>query len=337
MKIDILASPHFTNFNVEAKRGPHNTGGGMSVLVDSVRACLMNRYEVNICTSVSQLTGRICIVETCFFLSNIQEEDYLQAVKKRIECLKITSEKENIFVVLFCAEMSFHRLRPWAQRMLLDFIDAFMVTDPYIYELLRSINVTPTGYLCDAINPDLFRPAEKELSVIAVGALKYIKNVDFIFQVFQQLEGKLNRIYMGSAVLWGKDKRLEDQGLVKNVEVCTEEYYPNASSVEVAYQCAHAAFAVNDTWHDCSSRSNEELLLAGVISLGGMHPLFRPRPGFFGLRTPEACVDKMAELTNDFTALPDPSHSEASRQWALEYVSTNRFMTQFESIVRLAI
>ena len=337
MKIDILASPHFTNFSVESKRGPHNSGGGMSVLIDAIRSCLMDRYVVNVCTSLSQLSGKICIVETCFFTSNIEDEDFLGAVKSRIEQLRTKREKEGIFVVLLCAEMTFHRLRPEAQRLLLKSLDAFMVTDPYIYELLRAIEVTPTGYLCDAINPDLFRPAEKELSVIAVGALKHIKNADYIFEVFQQLEGKMKRIYMGSAALWGADQRPEDQNLVEKVEACTEEYYPNASSVEVAYRCAPAAFAVNDTWHDCSSRSNEELLLAGVISLGGMHPLFRPRPGFFGLRTPEACVEKIAALTNGFTELPDPSLFEESRHWALEHVSTNRFVKQFESIVRLAV
>ena len=73
--------------------------------------------------------------------------------------------------------------------------------------------------------------------------------------------------------------------------------------------------------------------MSGVISIHGQHPLFDPRPGF-RVKTPEEAVAKIAELTNDFTELPDPPLHQASRDWALEHVSTQTFMTQFEKLMR---
>ena len=332
MTIDLLVSPHFANFSVEAKRGPHNSGGGMSVFVNAIRASLGHRYKVNLCTDMSQLTAPICMVESCFFITNIVNEEYNKGVARKLEEMKKIKEAGTV-VIYLCAEMSFIRLLPHQQEMLLEAVSAFTVTCPYLWDLLSTINVVPMGYLCDSIDPDLFRPSVKDLSIVAVGALKHIKNVEFVFETYKLLEGKVRRVYMGSAELWGADKPIADKGLVEKVKACTEEYYANASSVDVAYHNAHVSFAVNDTWHDCSSRSNEELLMSGVISIHGNHPLFEGRPGF-KVDTPEDVVDTISDLTNDFTSLPDPSLYKASRDWALNNVSKTGFVAEFDTLLR---
>ena len=157
--------------------------------------------------------------------------------------------------------------------------------------------------------------------------------MDWIIEVYALLEGKIKRTYFGSAALWSSENRLEDITLIPKIEEVTEAYYPSASPVEVAYYNSKAAFSVNDTWHDCSSRSNEELLMSGVISIYGEHPLFDPRPGF-RVKTPEEAVQKIEELTDNFTELPDPKLHENSRNWALKNVSTQTFRAQFENLMR---
>ena len=335
MVIDMLTIFHFHNLNMMAPRGHQNAGGGMACLMNAAKAALSSRYKVNTCLKISELQSNIVLLDALFIPNRIIENKNLEEVTRLgiEELKKDRADHPNRKYLLWCAEITLLRLLPRVRQELIELVDGIAVNDPYIENIFRAINVTPTGYLCDCIDPNIFHPAEKDMTVTAVGGLKHIKNIDWIIEVYKRLEGKMKRTYLGSASLWSHGNRLEDAALIPQIEAVTEEYHPNASPVEVAYHNAHAAFAVNDTWHDCSSRANEELLMSGVISIHGQHPLFDPRPGF-RVKTPEEALNKIAELTKDFTELPDPKLHQASRNWALKNVSTQTFMKQFENIMR---
>ena len=332
MNIDILTISEFASLNIMAPRGHQQSGGGMACLMNAAKAALSDRYRVTICTDFSELQGDIVIVDALYITNNfIEGLDAAEIIAINLAALeKDRATHPNRKYLLWCAEKTVCRILPFVRERLFECVDCLLVTDPYIYNLFRAINVVPIGYLCDAIDPDLFRPAKKELVVTAVGALKHIKNVDWILEVYKRLEGKIKRMYLGSAALWSKENREEDARLLPKIKAVTDEYHPNASPIEVAYHNSYAAFAVNNTWHDCSSRANEELLASGVISIHGEHDLFTPRPGFT-VKTPEEAVAKIAELTNDFTELPDPALHEASRTWALKHVAVRRFQHQFQT------
>jgi len=333
MVINILTLSQFLNFDIQARRGHQNAGGGMSSLMNAAESVLSNRYKVRFVTDISQLTSDFVIVDATFFsrLSSEGSFQYEELIREFTASKHANPERKFL---LWCAEKTLLRIPQVVRKEILSCIDALAVTCPYIENLFKAINVVPIGLLCDCINPDVFRPAEKELSVIAVGALKHSKNIDWILEIYERLEGKgIQRIYLGSAALWSSENRMEDQVLIEKIQTVTDTYIPNASIVEVAYYNAHAAFAVNNTWHDCSSRANEELLMSGVISLHGEHPLFNGRPGF-KVKTPQDAVEKISELTQGFTQLPDPTLHKESREWALANVSEEIFLEQFEKLVR---
>ena len=338
MTINILTTPFFCNLNIQAQRGHRNSGGGMSCLMNAAYTALSSQYKTHLCTEIADCEGDFVLLDLLFVTNRTipgkNTDEVTQQSMAELEADK--SENKSRKYILWCAEKTLLRLRSPIRKRLIALVENVLVTDPYITNLFKAINVYPAGYLCDAIDPDLFRLAEKEMTVTAVGALKYIKNIDWIIEVFKLLEGKMKRAYFGGASLWSTEKRLEDLALIPKIKRVTEVYYPNSSPIEVAYHNARAAFAVNDTWHDCSSRANEELLMSGVISIHGQHPLFDRRPGF-RVRTPEEAVAKIAELTNNFTELPDPALHKASREWALKNVSTTRFLAQFESVVRCSL
>lgn len=338
MQIDILCAPNFTTLNIEAERGHKNAGGGMACLINSIRACLLTKWDVNICTDISEVKAPVVIIDACWFsLPHIQDKTKIESEKERMnKYFEWRSANPESSSVLLCAEKTIFRWLPSTRKSLVENVNALGVTCPYLWDLLKTNDIVPTLYLCDAINPDLFRPAKKEMTVTAVGALKYIKNIDFICDVFERLEGKMHRTYLGSAELWGHDKPIADRGLADKVKQCTEQHIPNASPVEVAYRNSTAAFAINDTWHDCSSRSNEELLMSGVISIHGQHPLFQDRPGFT-VKNPEEAVAIIAELTNNFQELPPPKLHQEARDWAVEHASTDTFVRQFETLIRMFI
>lgn len=333
MNIDFLVATQFMNFRIDMPRGQKRSGGGMSVLVNAIQSCLNERYRINLIDDTSAINAPLCLTETCFFVSNIIEKDYLGGLERRLEEFEARKKEMNFKSVLICAEMSLIRMLPKHREKLLNSIDALYVTDPYLMDLLSAINLIPNGYLCDCIDPDLFYPREKEMLVTAVGGLKHIKNIDWILEVFQQLKGKVETLYMGSSQLWSHEQRDEDMELIPKIKEVADTYIANGSSVDVAYHDGRAAFAVNDTWHDCSSRANEELLMSGVISVHGQHPLFRNRPGFT-VRTPDEAVEVIRALTEDYTTLPDPKYGNESREWALKNVSKSKFVEQFENVMR---
>lgn len=333
MNIDFLVATQFMNFRIDAPRSPRRSGGGMSVLVNAIQSCLSDRYRINVIDDIADIDSDFCLTETCFFVSNIKESDYVGALDRRLEDFEALKREKNFRSVLICAEMSLVRMLPKHREKLLESIDAIYVTDPYLMSILRTINIIPNGYMCDCIDPDLFYPREKELIVTAVGGLKYAKNVEWIIDVFRKLHGKIKTMYMGSSVLWSHEQREEDMSLIPKIKNVTDKYIANGSSVEVAYWNGRASFAVNDTWHDCSSRANEELLMSGVISVHGKHPLFWKRPGF-KVTTPDEAVEIIRTLTENYTKLPDPDLNKASHDWALENVSKYKFIEQFENMVR---
>lgn len=334
MVIDLFTNERFSGLNILAQRGHENSGGGMACLMNVYKAYLSDTYKVRVCHEVEDLRSDLCVVDVCSIPFSTKSRGYRETTERRAdEFLSHRENNPNSTKILMCAEKTLLRLLPETRKKLLQSADAIVVTCPYLWDLFKTIGIVPTSFLCDGIDDDIFRPAPKEMSVVGVGGLKYIKNIDFIHKAFMMLKGKIKRIYMGSAELWGDDGRKEDRDLLPKIQACTDAYYPNASPVQVAYIVNHAAFAINDTWHDCSSRANEEQLLAGVISIHGNHPLFNGRPGFH-VDTPEEAVAKIAELTSDFTQMPDPKLHEDARQWALKNVSKDVFKQQFEEVMR---
>ena len=299
----------------------------MATILNSAKATLSQFHKVEWCVDMRSLEGDIVLLDAVAIDRYGNTGDVLNQLAED------QTRHPNRKYILWGIEKTMLRLRPEHRDWLLGIVDIFVVSTPYLYDLLDAINVTPYGYLCDCVCSNLFRPRQKELSVTAVGALKHIKNVDFVVDVFQLLEGKIKRMYFGSSELWSNENRVEDAKLTDRIKRVTEYYSPNASLVEVAYFDGQAAIAVNDTWHDTSSRSNEELLMAGAISVHGPHEMFSVRPGFT-VKTPQEAVDVIEELTEGFTGLPDPTLHEESRNWALEHLSADTFMRQFNNIMR---
>ena len=335
MDIDLLSAPEYRNpdhslnvFNIEKHRNSKNSGGGMACVMDAWIATLSTRYRVNVCNSVDQLSSKICLIEPIWFTSANHHNSY--PPDEKVNQIK----NHSAIKVLTAVEITPLRWIGRIREQILKSIDAFTVNCPYLWQTFNMVGMTPTAYLCDAIDENLFRPGIKEMSVIAVGALKHVKNAGMILDVFEGLQGCLKRIYMGSDQMWSAEQRKEDRVLSDKVQYCTDEYYPYASPVEVAYQLAHASFSINTTVHDCSSRSNEEKQMSGIVSIGGLHPLFEGRPGFHGLRSVPEFIDKIRELSNGFQDLPPTKLQEDARKWALKYVSQSAFLNQFEILLR---
>lgn len=336
MKIDYLVPDVFTDFDLQSIR---NAGGGMAPNINARFNALRRYYDVRLITDIDAIESDFCLVESLWFSMSRDwgkekphwtQTELRDRHAKRMEAFY----KTDCVKVVTCCELELLRIPWWSRAKVIHYPAGVVVNVPYLWDILKAVDIMPIGYLCDAVDEHLFKPAKKEMSVVAVGGLKHIKNPYLIFEVFEKLAGTgMKRIYIGSAAIWSKENRKEDEALVPHIKACTDEWIKNASYVDTAYHMSRAGITINDTWHDVSSRTNQEMLMAGVISVGGMHPLFEGRPGIHGLRTADEYVDAIREITKGFTEIP-AEMGKAGRAWALKNVATDVFLDQFNTILR---
>lgn len=331
MIIDYLVPKMYTKFDLEATR---SAGGGMQPNINARKTALESRYKVNLVSEIDTLKSEFCLVECLWFAQewkkDVSPEKLATTYAERIDAFCKTKSTK----VVVCSELQIARLHWWVRAKIKHFPAGLVVNDRCLWDITVALDITPIGYLCDAIDPYLFKPGKKELSVIALGGLKHIKNPYLIFEVFRKLEGTgIKRIFIGSAGIWSNEKRPEDIRLEKEIKACTDLWIPNASYIDTAYHLSSGAIAINDTWHDISSRSNQEQLMSGLVSIGGKHPLFENRPGIHGLETADDFIAAIQVLTDNYTQIPYKA-CQKSRDWALKHVSTDMFLQQFDQILR---
>ena len=333
MKIDYLIPDMYIDFDIES---PRNAGGGMIPNIHTRANVLRERYDVRLIHTPEQIESDFCLIESLWFsLGRDWEHGLTPAEMKakhasRLDALFETPAKK----VVTCCELEIARIPWWSRAKLKHYPLGIVVNMPYLWNICKAIGITPIGYLGDAIDPYLFKPAKKEMSVVAVGALKHIKNPYLLFEVFEKLKDTgMKRIYIGSAQIWSNESRPEDMVLSKQLQGVVDVWIQNASYLDTAYHLSTAGIGINDTWHDVSSRTHQEMLMAGVISIGGRHSVFVDRPGIHGLKTADAFVAAIREITNDFSEIPSDL-GQAHRQWALENVSTDTFNEQFSTLLR---
>ena len=331
MNIDYLVPQMYTEFDMEAQR---NSGGGMMPNINARKTALESRYKVNVIGSIEEMSADFCLIESLWFTKEysprISENRLTAMYANRVDTFFQTPSTK----VVVCSELEIARIPWWSRAKLKHYPAGIVVNTRYLWNICVALGITPIGYLCDAIDPHLFKPAPKEMSVVACGGLKHIKNPYLIFKVFKKLEGKMKRIYIGNAAIWSNERRSEDIALVTEIKKCTDVWIENASYIETAYHLSRASIGINDTWHDVSSRINQEMLMSGVVSVAGKHPLFEERVGIHGLEIADAFVEAIKNLTKGFTKLPPAEKAKESREFALQNFSTDVFLQQFNEIVR---
>ena len=340
MKIDYLIPEMYLDFDMEAQR---NAGGGMIPNIHARANALRQWYDVRLISDVKEIQSDVCLIEALWFCmahdwqfvtgeNEDTEGEWKALYSQRLDDL--FDGKSSVRKIVTCCELEIARLPWWARAKFNHYPAGVVMNTPYLWNIVSALGINPIGYLCDAVDPDLFKPAKKELSVIAVGGLKHIKNPYLIFEVFDKLKDSgMKRVYIGSAQIWSNENRAEDAALASQIHEHADVWIENASYLETAYHLSSAGIGINDTWHDVSSRTNQEMLMSGVISIGGQHPLFEGRPGIHGLETADDFVEAIWEVTNEFSEIPAEKGLQG-RDWALENVSTDAFLAQFNELIR---
>ena len=143
----------------------------------------------------------------------------------------------------------------------------------------------------------------------------------------------IETVYVGGAKLWGEAAE-SDLMLEAEIRKYTDVFHENVQPRYVPEAIGAASFFVGSTIYDVFSSCHAEALMSGCISIGGEHPIYAERPGFT-VKTAQAAVDMIAQLTNDFLEMPDQQRGQDARRWAEQHLSFDCFQGQLTDLLRV--
>ena len=312
--IDYLVPKFFAHLSPK-----HN--GGMHTKVDRVRQAVGELYEIHVISDLSLMRSEFLLIEPFYFrMSGTNTLDGLRS--------------HPATKILYCSETEVFRWTGRFRKELLEICDVVTCNCDYQASLSTAVGIQSPYRLIDPIPEDEFQPLPKEMQVVAMGRISEIKGSGFVAELFRLLaDTPIETVYVGGSKLWG-EAAAGDLVLEAEIRDYTDIFYENVLPRYVPEAIGAASFFVGSTIYDVFSSCHGEALMSGCISIGGEHPIYAERPGFT-VKTAEATVDVIGELTNDFKEIPDQKQGQDARRWAEQYLSFDCFKHQLKDLLRM--
>lgn len=324
--IDYLVPEFFLNYDETGFVSVKRPSGGMRTKIRSVQKA---NLDINLCSSLEQLTNNFILVEPMFFRENPPFNDEGITKESLVEKLADVQAVK----ILYCTELELLRWPGWFLEKVEDVVDAISCNCIYQKNLWKMLGLVETEYLVDPIDTKLFFSGKKEPYVIATGWISPAKNSEFIRDLYMVLKDIefIKTIYVGGSNLWGFED-IESLELDMEIRQVSDVFTGSVSQLVLARYLSESAFFVANTYHDCSSACHAEAISAGCLPVVGGHPLYEERYGFFVESGVDATIEKLQSLTGGWRVLPDDTLFEDSRRWAIDNVSFRVFNKQLNEI-----
>ena len=312
--------------------------GGMHTKVERVRQAVGSIYRLHVGSDLSEMRSDFLLIEPLYFRmsqmfeteDDSEDLDFRDWSGRHLEALRAHPATK----ILYCSEMELFRWTGGFRKALLEICDAVTCNSDYQASLFKALGILNPYRLIDPIPADQFKPLPKRLQVVAMGRISEIKGSPFIAELFKALAPTpMQTVYVGGAGLWGEASEV-DLALEAEIREYTDVFHQNILPSFVPKAIGGAAFFVGNTIHDVFSSCHAEALMSGCISIGGEHPIYAERPGFT-VKTAQAAVDMIAQLTNDFLEIPDQKQGQRARQWAEQHLSFDCFKGQLTDLLRM--
>ena len=295
--------------------------GGMHTKVDRVRRAVSDLYKIYITSDLSSLRSDFVLIEPLYFrMSGVDLLDGLRS--------------HPATKILYCSETEVLRWTGRFRKELLEICDVVTCNCDYQASLSTAVGIQSPYRLIDPIPEDEFQPLPKEMQVVAMGRISEVKGSAFVAELFRLLaDTPIETVYVGGSKLWGA-ANAGDLVLEAEIRDYTDIFCENVLPRYVPEAIGAASFFVGSTIYDVFSSCHGEALMSGCISIGGEHPIYAERPGFT-VKTVQATVDVIGELTNDFKEMPDQKRGQDARRWAEQHLSFDCFKGQLIDLLRV--
>ena len=333
--IDYLTHTSFIDYDeslLPSRQLPGVTGGGMSTKTARVLEVLHKNYPQ------AKAVGNTCdispdsavvLVEPLRFTMEIAGND--ESIEEVLRALENASYRK----ILYCSEKSMVRMAPGLSRRLFDACDIVTANCTFQEGLLRYLPWCPPTYrLCDPVPDDfVFEGADvKRKRVIASGHIDWHKNVERLIEIYKNLNGEMERVYVGSHNLWTNTEttkvkeRLQSE-LYKHCDTIVED--ANRFTLSKLYR--ESLLAVWIAMHDTFSFGLHEMMRCGVLVSAANHGLAAEVPVYVGHKASDQ-VERLKELAS---IKPDELERVGTKiaKIAATRCSYETFQKQFESIL----
>ena len=332
MSLLYLTLDRYSKYDPIAPISLSNPGGGMGPKTLSAIDVWRGFYDVQASEDIN-VGADILVVEPLWFLlrgdgNNLVEPDVEDAIDQ------YKSHPARI-KILYTSELALLKLGRGHLGQIVDASTVVTTNCEFQRKLFDMYDIL-TMPLCDVTDGSYFdSDSLKRLSVMGMGRISHEKNSQKVVEIFKRLEGKIERVYFGSASLWGFSKD-NDLPIESELKSHCDTIFSNVPQTTVVRELAGVSLAIFDTFHDCCSTSNLQALASGCLCFYGHHGLWKERPGIHGLETIDDFVEAIEEATDQFTCLPDNGLRIKAEEWAINNTSSNCFINEWQDIIKHA-
>ena len=321
-------SPDFVGYQPNFPPVSSHPSGGMSTKTTSVRNALSCEVVTDLNVLPEDARHQDLIVEPLAIKAprNVPEEleqggdwEKLRSIERgRIETLMNYPGRK----ILLCSEMEVFRWTGVMRASVLEAVNHEVYAScHYQKHLLEAIGIQ-SEVIYEPVHEYLYYPSIKNAKrVVAIGAVKHIKNIEMVIAVFESLkDSDYETVYIGdpgnwSGKVYNKSETAYDPELYHQlIEVC-DKHYPSSAGTFVARMLSESAFYLNFAYHEVCCRTGMEALLSGCGIIGGEHPIWQEYPS---LATVREASEVLPILEN---ATIDTAWMQEKRKWGVENFS----------------
>ena len=326
--IDYLTSEDYALYNPDIKPSRQRNAGGMQTKTYRVRDALEEYFPTSKTVyKIEDITADIVLVEPLWYILKPGHEP-IEYWENQMNALKAVEAKK----IIYGSEFSLLRVHPYWRKEFIAQGDIVTANCKFLRRLFNYVGISGTELLTDPMDAR-FVPGsfERKKRVVAMGSISWMKNTKHLIEVFKRLEGEVERVYIGSARLWGYiDKVFEE--LQAELFEHTDRIIPDASMLESILELQQAKVGFWCAYHDTFSSCTHEMLACGMPVVAVPHGHAGELPVNIESDINNQ-VDKILEIAN----MPDDKYTKMSNElavWSRAHNSNSVFASQLREIIR---
>ena len=320
--IDYLTCDHYARYDPYKSPLEQGGSGGMQSKTYRTLEALQSYFPGSrVVTEVDEIKQSVVLIEPIRF--TLGDFDSIEKLKW-VEAKKIA----------FGGEFAPLRMSVSERHRFLEHVDTVTYHSRFLKDLFRYIGIRAMYPLTEVVSP-IFEPGDnpgnRERRIVAMGNISWEKNSARVIEVFKQLKGDCERVYIGSGSLWGEDvsknRALED-ALFDNCDTIIS----NATPTEVAAELQKSKVGFWCAIHDAWSNSVHEMIASGVPVVASCHGLAAELPvaRAIDIGVQVKLIRQILDMpTEDYIAKAKSLHA-----WSQDNTSHNVFIKQLQHILK---
>lgn len=240
-------------------------------------------------------------------------------------------KKLEAFKVLWTSDLECLRWTGNERDAVFEASDVVAANSNYMFDVLSAyVQPSKLCVLTDPIDPEFVRPEPKALSMYASSQVVLEKGIADIVRLFRGVEGKIERVFLGSPETWGLAlKPQTSYRLDGELSVVSDRRIKEANREDVKRTAASSWLFASFARFESFGYAMAEALLAGCWVFCIDHRVYVDRP-VFCFPDVESAVASLLEFIETRTLT---SVNQEGRQFVIDNYSLSVFRSQFMSIV----